>query len=147
MGARSRIGIYNEDGTVTSIYCHYDGYESHNGRILMEHYTTEEKVRELMKLGDLSNLGMEIGVQHPFRNPNVYNTPAYDQWEDQHRRMCTSYSRDRGETDAVAVTVSSEEFEQMFEEFNYLFIYGRWVVRSIHVTNNRWVRVDEILNN
>jgi hypothetical protein len=26
MATRSRIAIENQDGTVTSIYCHFDGY-------------------------------------------------------------------------------------------------------------------------
>jgi hypothetical protein len=27
MSTRSRIGIENQDGTTTSIYCHFDGYD------------------------------------------------------------------------------------------------------------------------
>lgn len=145
MATRSRIGIHNEDGTVTSIYCHWDGYTSNNGRILMEHYATEERVRELMALGDLSSLGPEIGVKHPFHNPNGYGTPAYDEWEKQHHGMCTSYVRDRGETNAVAKTVPSGEFEGLFEEYNYLFIHGRWMVRATYATEDRWVQVGEQL--
>lgn len=145
MGTRSRIGIHNEDGTVTSIYCHWDGYVTHNGRILMEHYTTEERVRELMALGNLSSLGPAIGVKHPFRNPNGYGTPAYDEWEKQHHGMCTAYVRDRGETNAVAKTVPSGQFEGLFEEYNYLFIHGRWLVRCTYATEDRWVQVGEQL--
>ena len=56
MSTRSNIGILNEDGTVDYIYCHFDGYLDHNGRILNEHYNTEEKVRELILLGDMRAL-------------------------------------------------------------------------------------------
>jgi len=34
MATRSRIAIENQDGTVTSIYCHFDGYLSGVGKLL-----------------------------------------------------------------------------------------------------------------
>jgi hypothetical protein len=43
MGTRSTIAIQNADNTVTGIYCHWDGYVEHNGKILNENYTTESK--------------------------------------------------------------------------------------------------------
>ena len=51
MATRSHIGIKNQDNSVTYIYCHWDGYPGHNGKILLNHYQTEDKVRELMKIG------------------------------------------------------------------------------------------------
>ena len=39
MATRSRIAIEKENGTVESIYCHWDGYPENNGRILVENYT------------------------------------------------------------------------------------------------------------
>ena len=56
MATRSRIAIENEDGTVTSIYCHWDGYVDHNGMILQEHYNERSKVEALIALGDISYL-------------------------------------------------------------------------------------------
>ena len=47
MSTRSNIAIENRDGSITSLYCHYDGYLSHNGKILAEHYSDPKKVREL----------------------------------------------------------------------------------------------------
>ena len=37
MGTRSRIGVMHGD-KLKSVYCHWDGYLEHNGRILQEHY-------------------------------------------------------------------------------------------------------------
>ncbi len=31
------------DGIIKSIYCHWDGYPSNNGKILLEHYNSQEK--------------------------------------------------------------------------------------------------------
>ena len=44
MGTRSTIGLEYPDGTVRGIYCHWDGYPDNNGKILVEHYTTPEKI-------------------------------------------------------------------------------------------------------
>lgn len=60
MSTRSRIGIEREDGTVESIYCHFDGYPAHVGKMLLEHYQDGEKIEELLKLGNISSLGAEI---------------------------------------------------------------------------------------
>ena len=56
MATRSRIAIENQDGTVTSIYCHFDGYLEGVGKKLFEHYD-REKTEKLMELGDISALG------------------------------------------------------------------------------------------
>ena len=65
MSTRSRIAI-EHDGKFESIYCHHDGYLEYVGRKLQKHYDDPVKVRELMKLGDISSLGNDLkpeGVQ------------------------------------------------------------------------------------
>ena len=57
MATRSRIAIENQDGTITSIYCHWDGGIGTNGERLSQNYTTKELVNELIALGDISSLG------------------------------------------------------------------------------------------
>ena len=42
------------------IYCHWDGYPSHNGVLLAEHYADQDKVDALINLGDISRLGVNI---------------------------------------------------------------------------------------
>lgn len=115
MSARSRIGILNDNGTVTSIYCHYDGYPINNGAILTNWYTTEEKIRELMNLGDLSILGKHIGVKHDF---------------DSHGsdlNQCLAYGRDRGDIGIEAMNHANiDHFFAEGEEYNYLWQNNRW---------------------
>lgn len=55
MGTRSRIG-YLESDKIVSIYCHWDGYPSNNGKILLEQYTDLDSVKELVSGGNLSSL-------------------------------------------------------------------------------------------
>lgn len=54
MATRSRIGIELNDGSILSVYHHWDGYPSWLGRILKTHYNTKEKVSELIDGGDMS---------------------------------------------------------------------------------------------
>ncbi len=119
MGTRSTIGIQNADGTVTGIYCHWDGYLSHNGRILAENYTDEDKVRKLIGLGDISSLGPHIGNQHDFDNAPTLS--------------CNAYGRDRGEKDVAARTLHNwRQFcAENGQEYDYLFTPGAgWQVST-----------------
>jgi hypothetical protein len=117
MGTRSRIGIKNDDGTITSVYCHWDGYLSHNGKLLLEHWDTPKKVKKLLKMGDMAVLGKEIGKKHDYYN------------NDNRGNGCTFYKRDRGEDDVAALVHSNEgEFLAYREEYNYLMIDGVWHV-------------------
>jgi hypothetical protein len=56
MATRSLIGIKLEDNIVKTIYCHWDGYPEHTGKLLIENYSTPAAITELMELGDLSSL-------------------------------------------------------------------------------------------
>ena len=119
MGTRSTIAIQNGDGTVTGIYCNWDGYLSHNGRILQESYTDEAKVRELIALGDISSLGAEIGVKHDFNHCPEGQT--------------NSFARDRGETDCAAATAHNwrQYCAEHGQEYDYLFTPGKgWSVST-----------------
>lgn len=88
MSTRSNIAQFNADtGTVTSIYCHHDGYPEGVGATLRGFYLTDDAVAELMALGNISILAMRpaplIGEAHSFdkRAPDV----------------TVAYTRDRGE--------------------------------------------------
>ena len=59
MIARSIIAMKDGD-EFRSIYCHFDGYPDHHLPILKENYNTDEKVKELIDLGDLSILDKDL---------------------------------------------------------------------------------------
>jgi hypothetical protein len=124
MATRSRIGIVNEDGTVTSVYCHWDGGISHNGKILYRHYKEREKVKQLISLGSLSYLGEDVdpgeGVPHSFLHPAEGVTVAYH--------------RDRGEPMRTETHNSEAEFFRN-ENLDYLYLFGsdgEWRVKEGH---------------
>jgi hypothetical protein len=87
MATRSFIGIQNDDGTIDGIYCHWDGGPGWNGKVLVEHYATAPRVRELLSGGSLSSLMPAIdppdGVAHSFAEPAD--------------GVCVYYRRDRGD--------------------------------------------------
>ena len=55
MSTRARIGIEHEDGSITSVYHHWDGYPEWLGVKLNEHYNTRSKVTRLIEGGDMSS--------------------------------------------------------------------------------------------
>ena len=54
MATRSRIGLELSDGSILSVYHHWDGYPEWLGTKLQEHYNTPESVTELIDGGDMS---------------------------------------------------------------------------------------------
>ena len=126
MSTNSTISLQNADGTVRSIYCHWDGYPSYNGRILVNNYNTIEKVEALIALGDLSVLAEspELPEWHSFNNPI--------------KGYCVAYGRDRGDSNTEAKVYESSELRRYDDslktylwggfEYNYLFKNGEWYV-------------------
>ena len=112
MATRSRIAIEDQDGTVRSIYCHWDGYPEYNGVVLKKNYQTQEKVEELIALGSISTLMPLVappeGATHTFDNP--LNT------------VTVAYHRDRGEELSIKSHRNVQEFANSdIEEYGYVF--------------------------
>ena len=124
MGTRSKIAIEDQDGKVRSIYCHWDGYPSHHGPILLEHYTTQEKVESLIELGAISSLAQETeipeGVDHSFDNPA--------------KGIVVAYHRDRDEDLAIESHSNVEAFVKSdVEQYGYVFTAaGEWLFVNGH---------------
>jgi hypothetical protein len=137
MGTRSNIGIVNEDASVTAIYCHWDGFLSYNGKMLLQHYTSVDIVNQLMLLGDLSSLREKLypddSKPHTFQN----------QQED----VCVAYGRERNESDVDCKTFKDiGDFERFAgnsdAEYQYLFNSGKWTYRWVH-RDDKWSELTE----
>jgi hypothetical protein len=130
MATRSNIGIVNEDGSVTGIYCHWDGYTENVGKLLLNHYNTSGIVCELMDLGDLSSL-----------NKNLYCDDNNHSFENPAPGVCVAYGRDRGEKNADSKSFTNiSEFEKYANrttaDYQYLFNNGKWQYRNHNGTWN-----------
>jgi hypothetical protein len=120
MGTRSRIGRENEDGSVTSIYCHWDGYIDGVGMTLLDHYKEPAKVRSLIALGDLSCLRASV---HPEEGK------PHDFDGEQQPEVTIAYKRDRGDKDVDPITHPKGEWPDFEQEYLYLFTQDReWMV-------------------
>lgn len=120
MSTRSRIAILNSDGSVDSIYCHYDGYLSHNGVILAKYYNNEEKIRKLISLGSLSFLG---------KSAEFFQTSNYP-FESSENNITIAHHRDLGDELIVEKYSSFDEWmlNINFEDYHYIWKNGEWFV-------------------
>jgi len=73
MATRSAIAL-QKGGTFQAIYCHWDGYPSHQLPILQSKYGTASTARALIAPGDLSSLETEHDWQ---RQPLPQPRPLY----------------------------------------------------------------------
>ena len=118
MGTRSRIGIQLKDDSILSVYCHYDGYPSFNGKVLREFYDTKEKASQLINGGNISALHTNAGWKNetlPEVGP-LYYTSRGESIED----------------NAPRLDKDMEEFFSMGEEYSYIFRNGQWFAYDMH---------------
>lgn len=124
MATRSTIAMKTDTG-YSYIYCHYDGYTEHNGRILLDHYTSEGKIQALIALGSLSYLA-----------ENVCHLPDQaHSWASPAPGVCVAYHRDRGDNLCVSDVQYLDEIDA--EEYNYVWENGSWRL---------WKKHDEIVD-
>ena len=120
MSTRSAIAKLNKDGSVDVVYCHFDGYPSNNGKILLENYTNAKKVQRLLALGDLSYLGRTSN-----KNPNK-NRNSFGGYEPTNYNYTYAYHRDRGDELNLTHLDSLNDLFDYIEDslwMEYLYIY------------------------
>ena len=121
MATRSTIALEFADGTIGQVYCHWDGYLSHNGKMLIEYYSNPFILRDLIDLGDISSLRPSIGTKHPFSQFD--NGMSTEEFNALYRDMTTFYGRDRGENNTkVRYFKDYEHFlvDGQEEEYDYI---------------------------
>lgn len=129
MATRSAIGVMHGD-VCKAVYCHWDGYVDHNGKILLENYDST-KANFLVALGDISSLRPEIGEAHPFSKFELKAGEEYD--ENKYENWTTFYGRDRGEDGTEWKTFA--DYKSFIDHYNgagceyyYLMKDGVWYV-------------------
>ena len=103
MATRSRIGLELKDGSILSVYHHWDGYPEWLGRILNTHYNSKELAAELIDGGDMSTCWAED------KQPEYYS---------QRGENCPP----RLDADLCEYLLPANG-----EEYHYLFRNGEWV--------------------
>lgn len=126
MSTRSKISVKINDSTFKTIYCHWDGYLKGVGETLLHHFTSLEKINELMSLGDVSSLKEDVivryNINHTFDNPDE-NTTVF-------------YGRDRGDkgTECIVVDKESKLRLDVLIQYYYLFKDGKWYFKTSNKT-------------
>jgi hypothetical protein len=104
MSTRSLIAKLNQDETFDAVYCHFDGYRDGVGATLSDNYVTEESVKNLISMGDMSTLGKTLDE-------------------------CDFYTN-RGEPLKVRRNLTFEQLmkksNDMWAEYLYIFENNRW---------------------
>lgn len=121
MSTRSYIAKQIGDDKFKTIYCHSDGYLTHNGAMLLDHYSDPEKLDELLKLGDISYLAPNINPDPT--KPHSFN---FDERQD---GVVLAYGRDRGEKDVAAHDYNKHELTDE-AWVAYIYVYNK---------DNQWV--------
>jgi hypothetical protein len=117
MATRSSIAVQHEDGTISSVYCHWDGYLEHVGKMLVDHYASQELAETLVSGGAISQLQKRIApvsAAHNFAHPE--------------KDVTVFYARDRGEELKVNKFDNIEMYRLTndWQEYDYIFRKGAW---------------------
>lgn len=120
MATRSTITAKFRDGKTYSIYVHWDGYIDTAGRTLFKDYQCQDKIEELLNLGNLSELGEHIGEKLPMgqRDPGA----------------CVACGRDKGENGNEKKEIAEDSvflFDKDLQEYNYYWDGAKWHCREI----------------
>jgi hypothetical protein len=127
MDARSMIAHQTKDG-IEAICCQKNGAPDQQLPVLLKHYGTKAAVAALMALGDLIELGSELGRKHDVTGHA--KAPETKNW-------CLAYGRDQGDDEDVAArTYSSlDKFlagsVDYWTDFVYVLRDGRWFYRHV----------------
>jgi len=116
MATRSRIGLELSDGSILSVYHHWNGYPEWLGRILQTHYNAKSLAEELIDGGDMSLCWTDerwddSGVK------GVYGPQYYSQ---------------RGDDSPPRLDKDMDEFFADGEEYSYIFRNGNWYAYDMH---------------
>jgi len=134
------IGI-KEDNNMKFISCHFDGYPKGAGAILHAFYTDSPKVRDLIRLGNISTLGKYVNpnkeFEHSFRSPQSNTVIAY------HRDRGEPYKRPKVVTKLNQVNFGEWLYIWIPEEGKWL-IYrklGGWSFYTVDFNSPDYVRI------
>jgi len=121
MSTRSRIGYQLKDGSIVSVYHHFDGYPDGLGKYLVNNYTDVDDVRELIDGGDMSTCMTDNGEPEYYAIKGDRNVdPELSMNEDAYHKL----------TDDVT------------GEYAYTFVNGSWTCYD--VGNRKYVALYEV---
>lgn len=76
MSTRSSIAVEHEDGSVTAVYCHFDGYLTGVGEALLVGHDSYDAAVKLTEVGDLSTVNVDEDGNGIFQRGSMNETSA-----------------------------------------------------------------------
>jgi hypothetical protein len=119
MATRSTIALEFADGSVSQVYCHWDGYLSGVGAELVSNYSDPFALRELIDGGDMSTVG-------------EYYTDRGEDYEDLKARRYQNF-------DEYVADCQQEEYDYILRPVEGKAV---WFVRC-YATDGKWVTYAE----
>lgn len=100
MSTTARLGLLQPNGTVESIYLHFDGYPDRVLPLLNKNYNSVEKVQRLLDHGDMSVLSETL-------------------------HKCIFYRRDRNEPYSNTCFMIDKSLDKYrnYDRVNYIYLY------------------------
>ena len=116
MSTRSYIAKQIGEDQYRTIYCHFDGYLTYTGALLLDCYNTPEKVDELLDLGELVKLNQKL-------SPDP-SSPHYSTNEQE--GVTIAFARDENDPQAKkAKTMTLAELDAPENWTDYVYIFTR----------------------
>jgi hypothetical protein len=124
MSTRSAIIRATDGGSYEGIYCHFDGYEEGVGQTLLDHYSDPDKVKRLIALGSISQLGERV---------EPVGAHSFAKRED---GTSVAYHRDRGEdweNCRIVAGGTVKEVEENIGHNGYVYVFedGKWTCNGV----------------
>ncbi len=117
MSTRSRIGYVGDDGKYYTAYCHFDGYPSYTGKVLITAYNDIDKIKSLVGNGDFR--GIVESIEDIQYYPDTDNKPtvfeSFNELIDYMNRSDQEYLYIYENNEWVYYTVHNSEYK-----FNYM---------------------------
>lgn len=118
-----------------TVYVHSDGYLSYTGRMLLDHYNSEELAQALVAEGNISKLDEQSG---PLPSMSEAERAAMVERLKTHRfgygtempGLCVFYQRDRGDLNATGQLLYAVDLIRMYpHEYVYVWDGKHWSAR------------------
>jgi len=144
MSTNATIAMKQPDGSYRAIYLHSDGYPTYAGLMLLRHYSSAERVAQLIALGDLSVIDERLSPDE--KQPHRVRREE-GEWVRQ-AGVTLAYGRDFGDKDTEAYDYEDDDAlregaDGMGASYLYVFDNGWKVAQGHGFTYGPYVELTE----
>ena len=112
------ISIMNSDGSLDTIYNHWNGYPDGLGETLIDYYITENMVRELIALGNVSYVGRKLKPTTSNPDSDVTLALGVTAWKPNKEAIHFDTFEDYCKSN-------------MIQKYNYIYNHPHWYIYTV----------------